>query len=101
MIVLSVESATIAALLILAIERDHSGIIVIDSNELHEPQELMQIQCHDLVDVIPPMDMDIPLSIGYVSDHHVPKHGSLTSLKVIRKRLMTQSGIRIRDGPWI
>ena len=100
MIVVSIESAAIAALLLLAVEREHSGLIVIDSNELHESQEVMQIQCRDLVDVIiPPMDMDIPLSIGYVSDHHVPKHGSLASLKSIHKRLMTLSGVRIRDGP--
>ena len=100
MIIVSVEGAAMAALLLLAIEREHNGLIVVDNNELHEPQEVMQIQCHDLVDVIiPPMDMDIPLSIGYVSDHHVPKHGSLASLKVIDKPIETPSGIRIRDGP--
>ena len=100
MLVISVEGAAIAALLLLVIDNNNSGIIVIASNELHEPQEVMQIHCHDLVDVIPPMDMDIPLSIGYVSAHHVPKHGSLASLKVIRKPLIAQSSVRIRDGPW-
>lgn len=100
MIVISVEGAAIAALLLLAVEREHSGLVVVDSNELHEPQEVMQIQRHDLVDVtIPLMDMDIPLSIGYVSDCHVPKHESLASLKVIRKRSIAQSSVRIRDGP--
>ena len=100
MIIVSVEGAAIAALILLAIDRDNSSLIVIDSNELREPQEVMLIQRNDLIDVTPLMDMDMPLSIGYVSDHHVPKHGSLASLKVIRKRQMTLSGVRIRDGPY-
>ena len=100
MIVISVEGATIAALLLLAVEREHGGLIVIDSNELQEPQEVMLIQRNTLIDVIPPMDMDVVSPIGYVSDRHVPKHSGLASLKVMRKKQMTLSGVRIRDGPY-
>ena len=101
MIVISVEGAAMVALLLLTVEREHSGLIVIDSNELYEPQELIQLHCNDLIDAILPMALDIPLSIGYVSDYHVPKHRGLTSLKVIHKPLEAQSSVRIRDGPFV
>ena len=101
MIIVSVEGAAMAALLLLAVERSNSGIIIVSSDELHEPQEVMQIKLLDRVDaIIPPMLMDTPLTIGYVSDHHVSKHSGLASLKLIRKRQMTLSGVRIRDGPY-
>ena len=99
MIVISMPSASIIPLLLLAAIEREGGIVVVDNNELHEVQQVMQRGCRALTCIIPPIDMDIPLSIGYVSDHYIPKHSGLASLKVIHKRLETQSSVRIRDGP--